>query len=331
MSSTRSSSGTDRTPPRGPLVGGYRGEPCRPGSARAGRSRPRSRDRRRSLGFSRGSIAICARLSIWNTPTVSARRIMLVGFRIVLRDRSQVVARCSCALCRSSKDRRMQPSMPRPSTSTFMNLRISMSFLSHSMTCRFSMAAGSIGTRSSSRSCVRTKPPGCCERWRGAPIRSRESSRVRRRRGSSRLRFRSLRSLVADTLRAPAPHEAGQSARHILRHSQRLADFAHRAAGAVADHDGGERGPCAAIGVVDPLDDLLAPLVLEVDIDIGRLVALLGDEALEEKFGMDRVDGGDAEHVADGGVGCRASPLAENALRSRAKFTMEWTVRKYGA
>ena len=94
-----------------------------------------------------------------------------------------------------------------------------------------------------------------------------------------------LEIVVADTLRAPAPHESGQSARHILRHSQRLADFAHRTAGAVADHDRGERGPCAAIGVVDPLDDLLAPLVLEVDIDIGRLVALLGDEALEEKFG----------------------------------------------
>ena len=27
-------------------------------------------------GFSRGSIAICARDSIWNTPTVSALRIM---------------------------------------------------------------------------------------------------------------------------------------------------------------------------------------------------------------------------------------------------------------
>ena len=51
-----------------------------------------------------------------------------------------------------------------------MNFSASMSSLSHSMTCRLSIAAGSIGTSSSSRSCVSTKPPGCCERWRGVPI-----------------------------------------------------------------------------------------------------------------------------------------------------------------
>ena len=54
----------------------------------------------------------------------------------------------------------MQPSMPRPSTSTFMNFSASISSLSHSMTCRLSIAAGSTGTSSSSRSRVSTKPPG---------------------------------------------------------------------------------------------------------------------------------------------------------------------------
>jgi len=33
---------------------------------------------------------------------------------------------------------------------------------------------------------------------------------------------------------------------------------------------------------IDILDDFLAPLVLEIDVDIGRLVALLRDEALEQ-------------------------------------------------
>ena len=55
----------------------------------------------------------------------------------------------------------MQPSMPRPSTSTFIQRRMSMSSLSHSMTWRSAIAAGSIGTSSSSRSRVSTKPPGC--------------------------------------------------------------------------------------------------------------------------------------------------------------------------
>ena len=56
-------------------------------------------------GFRRGSIAICARLSIWKTPTVSARQIMskvagssggIVGHREVERRgaaRMQVEAR----------------------------------------------------------------------------------------------------------------------------------------------------------------------------------------------------------------------------------------------
>ena len=34
------------------------------------------------------------------------------------------------------------------------------------------------------------------------------------------------------------------------------------------------RRAVAAIGLVDVLDHLLAPLVLEVDVDVGRLVAL---------------------------------------------------------
>jgi hypothetical protein len=36
---------------------------------------------------------------------------------------------------------------------------------------------------------------------------------------------------------------------------------------------------------VEVLDDLLAALVLEVDVDVGRLVALAADEALEQQRG----------------------------------------------
>ncbi len=53
---------------------------------------------------------------------------------------------------------------------------------------RSTIAAGSMGTRSSSRSWVRTKPPGCCDRWRGTPISWRDSSSARRSRRSSMLR-----------------------------------------------------------------------------------------------------------------------------------------------
>ena len=73
---------------------------------------------------------------------------------------------------RNSKPRRMQVSMPSASTSTFMRPSASMSSLSHSMKVRSSIAALPIGTVSSSRSRVRTKPPTCCERWRGKPMSS---------------------------------------------------------------------------------------------------------------------------------------------------------------
>ena len=70
----------------------------------------------------------------------------------------------------------------------------------------------------------------------------------------------------------------------------------------------------AAVGLEDPLHDDLAPLVLEVDVDVRRLAALLRDEALEQQVVALGIDGGDAEHIADGAVGGRAAALAEDVL-----------------
>ena len=56
-----------------------------------------------------------------------------------------------------------------PSTSTFRMPSASRSSLSHSTKVRSSMAPLPIGTTSSSRLRVMTKPPTCCDRWRGKP------------------------------------------------------------------------------------------------------------------------------------------------------------------
>ena len=82
-----------------------------------------------------------------------------------------------------------------------------------------------------------------------------------------------------------------------------------------------------AVGLVDPLDHLLAPLVLEIDVDVGRLAALVRDEAFEQQLVLDRIDRGDAEHEADHRIGRRAAPLAQD-VGQRAKLTIEFTVRK---
>src|SRR3546814_16110293 len=75
---------------------------------------------------------------------------------------------------------------------------------------------------------------------------------------------------------------------------------------AVADDGCGQRRALAAILLIDVLHDLLAALVLEVDVDVGRLLALGGDEALEQQVHARGIDLGDAEAEAAGRVGGRA-------------------------
>ena len=74
---------------------------------------------------------------------------------------------------------------------------------------------------------------------------------------------------------------------HVRIESQRLADVAHRALRPVGDDGRGQRRALAPVLLEDVLDDFLASLVLEVDVDVGRLVALLADEALEQRGDVD--------------------------------------------
>jgi error-prone DNA polymerase len=60
-------------------------------------------------------------------------------------------------------------------------------------------------------------------------------------------------------------------------------DIAHGAARAVGDERRRQGRAAARVFIVDVLDDLLATLVLEVDVDVRRFVSLAGDKALEEQ------------------------------------------------
>ena len=80
------------------------------------------------------------------------------------------------------------------------------------------------------------------------------------------------------------------------------------------DDGGADGGAVAAIALIDVLDHLLAPLVLEVDVDVGRLAAVGGQEAGEQQVALHRVDRRHSQAVADHAVGRRAAPLAEDAL-----------------
>ena len=135
-----------------------------------------------------------------------------------------------CAGAMRSKARRMQVSMPSASTSTFSMPSASRSSLSHSMTVRSSIAAFSIGTSSSSGPRVMTKPPTCCDRWRGKPISSCARSSARRSVGSAGSRPTSRTCALLDRRRVPQPHTVPASAAVTSsRQAQRLADLADRA------------------------------------------------------------------------------------------------------
>jgi hypothetical protein len=72
----------------------------------------------------------------------------------------------------------------------------------------------------------------------------------------------------------------------------------------------------AAIALIDVLDHDLAPLMLEIDIDVRRLAAIGRDKTLEQEIDPRRIDLGDAEAIAHRGIRRRAAALAQDLLRA---------------
>ena len=119
-----------------------------------------------------------------------------------------------------------------------------------------------------------------------------------------------------------ARRQLGAPALHLLRPGvllaggvpERLRHVAHRVLGPVLDDVGDLCGIAAPVLLEHPLDDLFAAIGVEVDVDVGLLVAQRRQEPLERQLVEDRVDRGDVEQVADRRVGGRAAALAEDAL-----------------
>src|SRR5687768_745366 len=112
----------------------------------------------------------------------------------------------------------------------------------------------------------------------------------------------------------PPVEALGELVEHVETEAERFADIAHRAAAAIGDHRRGHPRALAAIFSIDVLNHLLAPLVLEIDIDVRRLAAGCGEKSLEQNINLRGVDAGHAEAIADSRVGGRSATLAEDAL-----------------
>src|SRR4029077_7646177 len=116
---------------------------------------------------------------------------------------------------------------------------------------------------------------------------------------------------------AAAPDRGRQRSDGVFGEAKSLANLADRRAATIGNHGGGDARAFAPVFAVDVLNDLFAPLVLEIDVDVGRLAPLGRNETLEQQVGAVGIDLGHAEAEADRGIGGRAAALAEDALRTR--------------
>src|SRR4026207_2028562 len=170
--------------------------------------------------------------------------------------------------------------MPSASTSTLSIRSASMSSLSHSRKVRSGLFATWaplwIGTVSSRRSRVRPTPataPGGGRATTNAgavtppPRPPPHPGAAQAAPGPTQPRPAPPR--LGEVVIADAPDEAGQRGGHVLLEAQRLADLADGHARAVVDDGGADGGAVAAVAGIEILDHLLAPLVLEVHVDVG--------------------------------------------------------------
>ena len=124
-------------------------------------------------------------------------------------------------------------------------------------------------------------------------------------------------ALGIDLLTVPPLNALGEPVDVGEFEAERLADIAQGAPRSVADHGRRQRRTLASVLAVNILDDLFATLMLEIHIDVRRLVALLGNEALEQHRHPRGIDFGDLQAITDDGIGRRAASLTQDAARTR--------------
>ncbi len=113
----------------------------------------------------------------------------------------------------------------------------------------------------------------------------------------------------------PGRNRCGNLVQSFRIESHRLAHFAGSHAIAIGDDVGGHGGPAFAVELIDVLDHTFALVAAgQVDINVGPLATLFGEEAFEQQLHADGIDRGDPQRVADCTVGSRSASLGEDVL-----------------
>ena len=120
---------------------------------------------------------------------------------------------------------------------------------------------------------------------------------------------------IVFVLPLPGADELGQAVEGFGVEAEGLARFACGGASAIGNDVGGHRRAQFAVTLIDVLNCPLALVAAgQVEIDVRPLATLFGEKALEKQVHADRIDGRDAERVADYAIGRRAAPLDQNAF-----------------
>ena len=183
---------------------------------------------------------------------------------------------------------------------------------------RPSIAAGTTAQQSTSGRVATIIPPECCDRWRGRPWASRDSSTSQRQRPLPSRPLPSASSMSRSTSCAgPALRPARDALDLARRQPERLAQLADRPARAERREGGDERRALAAVALVHARDQDLADVAREVEVDVRQRADLLVEEAPEQQPVLDRVDVRKAGEVADDRRHGRAAAAAGRQQRAR--------------
>ena len=265
----------------------------------------------RFSGRVRRSDCICARLSIWKQPTVSARWISsnTAGSSSGTRERSICRAARACDQVDALLDRGEHS---QPQQVDLQESRVGARVLvplAHLPACHRGRLHGDELDERARRD---DHPAGVLRdvARQAGDLRAQLGERAPARRGELLRRVRQQRHLLGDACRVPAVGELRQPLELRERKTERLADVADRAARAIRGEARDERGMLAPVLLGDADDQLLADVPREVQVDVRYRRELAVEKAAEREVGGDRVDvrqpGQVADERADGGAAAAA-------------------------
>ena len=103
-------------------------------------------------------------------------------------------------------------------------------------------------------------------------------------------------------------HQLGELVDLAERHFQHAPDIAHDAARQERAEGDDLRDAVGAVALADIGDHLVAPVLAEVDVEVGHRHALGIEEALEQQAEADRIEIGDRQRIGDQRAGARTAP-----------------------